>query len=145
MKLLIQDAKILAVDVRDAGDNWESPDLVVPKHVAAGAYVVEADLPEDFSVLAYSWDGALVATVVTPPPPPVPQQVTMRQACLALENAGLLDEVEALVATLPRPYQIEWERASVVQRDNALVEVVRQQQGMTVEQIDDLFRQAETL
>lgn len=71
--------------------------------------------------------------------------VTMRQASLALLNAGLLDDVEALVATLPRAYQIEWERASTVQRDNQLVEIVRQQQGMTHAQIDDLFAQAATL
>ena len=71
--------------------------------------------------------------------------VTMRQASLALLNAGLLDDVEALVANLPRAYQIEWERASVVQRDNQLVEIVRQQQGMTSGQIDDLFALAATL
>lgn len=71
--------------------------------------------------------------------------VTMRQASLALLNAGLLDNVEALVATLPRAYQIEWERASVVHRDNQLVEIVRQQQGMTHAQIDDLFVLAATL
>ena len=71
--------------------------------------------------------------------------VTMRQASLALLNAGLLDDVESLVATLPRAYQIEWERASVVQRDNQLVEIVRQQQGMTSGQIDDLFALAATL
>jgi len=75
----------------------------------------------------------------------VPQSVSMRQASLALLNAGLLDDVEALVATLPRAYQIEWERASVVQRDNQLVEIVRQQKGMTADQIDDLFTLAATL
>lgn len=75
----------------------------------------------------------------------VPQEVTMRQACLALENAGLLDDVEAIVATLPRAYQIEWQRASVVLRDNALVEMVRQQNSMTEAQIDDLFVLAATL
>ena len=57
----------------------------------------------------------------------------------------MLDDVEALVATLPRAYQIEWERASTVQRDNPLVEIVRQQQGMTNAQIDDLFTLAATL
>lgn len=83
--------------------------------------------------------------LLPPDPLAVPAQVTMRQACLALENAGILDDVEALVLTLPRPYQIEWQRASTVERNNALVEVVRQQQAMTVEQIDDLFRLAVTL
>lgn len=71
--------------------------------------------------------------------------VTMRQASLALLNAGLLDDVEALVVTLPRAYQIEWERASTVHRDNPLVEIVRQQQGMTHTQIDNLFATAATL
>lgn len=69
----------------------------------------------------------------------VPQSVTMRQACIQLEIDGLLDDVEAIVATLPRIYQIEWQRASVVLRDNLLVEMVRQQKGMTSEQIDALF------
>jgi len=92
---------------------------------------------------------ATIEDYVAPPPEPVkpvvPTSVTMRQACLALENAGILDDVEALVATLPRPYQIEWQRASMVERTNQLVEVVRQQQGMTVQQIDDMFIQAATL
>lgn len=69
----------------------------------------------------------------------VPQSVTMRQACIQLEVDGLLDDVEAIVATLPRVYQIEWQRASNVFRDNPLVEMVRQQKGMTSAQIDDLF------
>lgn len=92
---------------------------------------------------------ATIEDYVAPPPEPVapvvPASVTMRQACLALENAGILDDVEALVATLPRPYQIEWQRASTVARTNQLVEVVRQQQTMTVQQIDDLFVLAATL
>lgn len=79
------------------------------------------------------------------PPVPVPQTVTMRQASLTLLEAGLLDDVEALVATLPRAYQIEWERASTVERTNPLVEIVRQQKGMTTRQIDDLFVAAATL
>ena len=78
-------------------------------------------------------------------PTPVPQSVTMRQACIQLEIAGLLDDVEAIVATLPRIYQIEWQRASNVLRDNLLVEMVRQQQGMTSEQIDALFIAAAAL
>ena len=98
-----------------------------------------------FSVIG----AATIEDYVAPPPEPVapvvPSSVSMRQACLALESAGILDDVEALVATLPRPYQIEWQRASTVGRSNPLVEIVRQQQGMTVQQIDDMFILAETL
>jgi hypothetical protein len=91
-----------------------------------------------------SWDGE---TFTAPPTPPktIPQSVTMRQASIQLELDGLLDDVEAIVAVLPRVYQIEWQRASMVTRDNPLVEMVRQQQGMTSEQIDALFVAAAAL
>ena len=80
--------------------------------------------------------------VFTPPPPqptPVPTSVSMRQAQLALLAADLLDDVEALVATLPRAYQIEWNKASTVERTNPLVEIVREQKGLTSTDIDNLF------
>ena len=57
----------------------------------------------------------------------------------------MLDDVEAIVATLPKLYQIEWQRASMVLRSNALVEMVRQQNSMTEAQIDALFVTAATL
>lgn len=75
----------------------------------------------------------------------VPSEVTIRQAELALLDADLLDDVEDLVATLPRQYQSEWRRATVVMRDNGLVEIVRQQKGMTHAEIDQLFITAATL
>lgn len=75
----------------------------------------------------------------------IPQSVSMRQAARALLDAGLLDDVDALVATLPRAYQIDWQRAGTVERSNPLVEIVRQQKSMTDAQIDDLFIAAATL
>jgi hypothetical protein len=95
----------------------------------------------DFDGTAYS----VSANPASPPPRPVPQVVPIRQACRALEAAGLLDDVEAIVATLPRIYQIDWQRATEVQRNNPLVEIVRQQKAMTSEQIDALFLIAVTL
>ena len=76
---------------------------------------------------------------------PVPQQVTMRQARLALLSAGLLDDVEAVISAAGRAAQLEWEYASVVDRSNPAVAAVQQQQGMTDAQIDDLFRGAAKL
>lgn len=76
---------------------------------------------------------------------PVPQQVTMRQARLALLSAGLLDDVEAVISAAGRAAQLEWEYASVVDRSNPAVAIVQQQQGMTDAQIDDLFREAAKL
>ena len=75
-------------------------------------------------------------------PVSVPQQVTMRQARLELLSRGLLDDVDAVIAVAGRAAQIEWEYASTVDRDNPVIAAVQQQQGMTDEQIDDLFREA---
>ena len=76
---------------------------------------------------------------------PVPQQVSMRQARLALLGAGLLDDVEAVISAAGRAAQLEWEYAAVVDRSNPAVAAVQQQQGITDAQIDDLFREAAKL
>lgn len=76
---------------------------------------------------------------------PVPQQVTMRQARLALLSAGLLDDVEAVISAAGRAAQLEWEYAAVVDRSNPAVAAVQQQQALTDVQIDDLFREATKL
>lgn len=78
-----------------------------------------------------------------PIPVIVPQQITMRQARLALLAAGLLDQVEPIIAGLPSPQreaaEIEWEYAANVDRDNALIAAI----GAALEQdaaaIDALF------
>ena len=76
---------------------------------------------------------------------PVPQQVTMRQARLALLKAGLLDDVEMVIANAGREAQLEWEYAAVAERSNPAVAIVQQQQALTDAQIDDLFREAAKL
>ena len=82
-------------------------------------------------------------------PPPVPQSITMRQARLALLNAGLLDDVEAAIITMDEPQrtqtQIEWEYAQEVQRDNALVAALGPKLGLDDAAIDSLFNMAATL
>ena len=76
---------------------------------------------------------------------PVPQQVTMRQARLALLGAGLLDDAELVIAAAGRAAQLEWEYATVVDRSGPIVAVVQQQKSLTDAQIDDLFREAAKL
>lgn len=75
----------------------------------------------------------------TPAPPTVPLVVTPRQARIALLNAGLLDAVEAAVASSPRSVQIDWEYAIEIRRDNPVIAAMADQLNFTSEQIDDLF------
>ena len=81
--------------------------------------------------------------------PPVPQSITMRQARLALLNAGLLDDVEAAIITMDEAQrtqtQIEWEYAETVERDNALVAALGPKLGLDDAAIDSLFSMAATL
>lgn len=82
-------------------------------------------------------------------PAPVPEAVTARQARLALLGAGKLDDVEAALAQMPGPQgraaQIEWEYAVEIRRDSPLIAALAPALGLTMEQVDDLFRAAEGL
>lgn len=77
--------------------------------------------------------------------PPVPQSVSPADFCIALDQMGLLDEVEAYVATLPRAAQIKWQRAASIDRDNPLIAAAAQSENWSVEQVDEVFRLAASL
>lgn len=92
---------------------------------------------------------ALQVQVVALTPAPVvggtPQSVTMRQARLALLQSGLLDKATKAVAGAGPAAQIEWEYASDVGRNAALVQALSGALGLTDEQLDGLFVLAATL
>lgn len=73
----------------------------------------------------------------------VPQVVSMVQAQLALLGAGLLDKVEAAIASIPgdqgRAAQIEWSKAANVHRDHALIAGMQDALKLSDAQIDALF------
>lgn len=71
--------------------------------------------------------------------------VSMRQAQLALLQHNLLDAVDSAILQMPREAQIEWNKATEVQRDNPLVPAMQTLLGWTDEQMDGLFTLAATL
>lgn len=79
-------------------------------------------------------------------PPPV---VSMRQARLALLGAGLLAQVDAAIASMPgvegEAARIEWEYATEVRRDSALVSAIGRLLGLDDAALDELFAQAAKL
>lgn len=74
---------------------------------------------------------------------PVPVSVTRRQARLALLQAGLLDLVEVAIEAMPEPARsaarIEWEDATEIRRDHALIAALADEVGLTSERLDELF------
>ena len=72
------------------------------------------------------------------------KSITPRQARLKLLEVGLLDELEAIIAT-NAAWKIEWEYATEVKRSSPLVAAVATQAGMTDEQIDIMFKEASIL
>lgn len=80
-----------------------------------------------------------------PPPPVVPTVVSMRQARLALNAAGLLGQVEAAVASSTEDVRIEWQYSSEIRRDWPTLVLLAGALGLTDAQLDALFAQAATL
>ena len=77
------------------------------------------------------------------PPVDVPQEVTMRQARLALHAAGKLAAVNAAINALPDPPKtaalIEWEYSSTVRRDSQFVALLGPAIGLDAAGLDALF------
>lgn len=73
----------------------------------------------------------------------MPAEVTMRQARLALLQAGKLAAVTAAIDSMPSPdkeaAQIEWEYSNTLRRDHPLVAALGPALNLTGEQLDDLF------
>lgn len=101
----------------------------------------------DGTVLPKSVVGSCTITVGELPPPQVPAVVpaaiSMRQARLALLQAGLLATVNSTIAgmagTAGESARIEWEYATEVRRDNQLVAALAPTLTLTDAQIDALF------
>lgn len=93
----------------------------------------------------HTWDG----NAWVPAPLPVPDVVTMRQARLALLQAGLLARVNTAVANMPGTAgdtaRIEWGFSSIVERNHPFVQSLGGVLNLNEEQLDDLFRQAAAL
>ena len=75
--------------------------------------------------------------------------ITLRQAKLALLNAGKLQDVINAIAALPEPQktaaQIEFDYANDVERNSVLLGTIAAAIGLTAEELDQLFDSAKVL
>lgn len=78
---------------------------------------------------------------VTPQPPQIPQVVSRFQAFAALDDAGLLNTVEALMSNpaTPSRAKLAWATAQEFERVSPTIAALAGQIGLTAAQIDQLF------
>ncbi|KPU91159.1 hypothetical protein [Variovorax paradoxus] len=100
------------------------------------------------------WTIAPLPEAPAPPAPPpaaptTPSVVSMRQARLALLDAGLLSSVEQAIAALDgqekQRAQIEWDYASTVDRASPFMQTLAGAIGLDVGALDALFTAAAAL
>jgi len=130
--------------------------FVAPMFNTSNSKTLDVEPPAPFVPNAWQWDednqtwleydSVAIDAVRNPPAPPlvIPQSISPRQARLKLLEAGLLDELEAIITT-NRAWQIEWEYATEVKRDSPLIDAVASEAGLTSDQIDSLFIEAAKL
>lgn len=99
-------------------------------------------------------DGNIVGIDQSPYLPgeePVPASVSARQIRLWLVRHGVsLAAVDAAIAAIPDAQQrdevrVEWDYAPYVERSHPMLLPLAAALGLTLEQVDDAFRQAATL
>lgn len=79
----------------------------------------------------------LITEPVVEPDPPL--SLSSARALIALEQAGLLDDLEAWIATQPRTTQIAFERAQEFRSDSPLLVAGATALGLTEGQLRALF------
>ena len=89
---------------------------------------------------------AAAQSLVPPPPPaPPPTEVSMKQARLALLQAGLLQTVKDAVAQMSEADQINWEFSLSVKRSDPLTASLAALLGLDDAGLDELFLTASKL
>lgn len=124
------------------GDKWQLIDLPYGANLSTSKpFDVYTDRQEAIDAIK-AHDPAFEPSEWTPTPPP--ESVSMRQARLALLQAGHLDQVDDAIHAIADPMQrraaeIEWDHAATVDRDSPLTQAIAAEVGMSEDEIDQLF------
>lgn len=121
---------------------------IVAENITLGPFQVVTEsgdryIADGFEIPFAILDSPVVTDVSDSVNKSVPQEITMRQARLALHEAGLLSNVSTAIASLSEPAktkaQIEWEYSNALQRDNPFVTTLGTALGLSSDDIDNLF------
>jgi|GEM_PF-1096407 len=117
-----------------------SPDGMFPSNGLRLVEVSGPDMPSTLQEIVGKVVDLENLALLPKPVNPVPYSITPTQAKLALHDRGLLDDVEALVASHPyRPVQIYFDNATVWERNNPYVVGLGYELGLSEDDMDALF------
>lgn len=130
-------------EIREIDDALYAAWVAAGNPKAADWQPLPAQPAHDKNTHAVRWDGAQWV-VEAIPPPPVPDSVPAHHLRRALRAAGMLAAVRAYMDALPEDDEMResWEYAPYFRRDAIGIEAARVALGLTVAQVDDLFRLA---
>jgi len=127
--ILNADSRVINIAVADAA--WQPGEGLTKREATAGCEI-------GGRWTGSGWEPPVVVV-------PVPAAITPLQARRALRAAGLLDAVNAWIATQNDDAQEAWEYCVEVRRDDALIAGAQSALGLTAAQVDVLFRSAAEL
>ena len=125
------------INTRNGEIHCEDGAIIAPPYADAryqeyAEWVQAGNSPEEFSDVQTS---------------PVPVSVSRFKARAALFQVGLFETVNAMMndPATPMIHRLAWQDAQEFRRDSALVTALAGTLGLSPEQLDDLFRLAETI
>lgn len=127
----------------DTVEEADASGQAIGTYVPSVVQIAYSDLDGFDDALLARWK--ITRTVVADPTPPPITVVSMRQAQLALYNAGLLNQVNTLVAQAGGTLQIEWNTASAVDQADPHFQTMVAALGLTQHQVQALFDAAALL
>lgn len=105
MKLLIQNTQILGFgeDIIETQDSFKTHDAIYPKHVVPDAHIIELEVPQDFSLSTYFFDGQELKRI-PPPPPSLEEYKTAVQSLLDSTAQSMnYDDIKSAVTYADEP------------------------------------------
>lgn len=128
----------------------KAQDVIYPKSVIADYIFYEVVLPSDFEAGKYNYDGSdfsLSDDWQSRQLPSVPESVTRFQALAALDNAGYLDTIEAIMANsqTPKIQRLAYQNALNFDRNSATVAALGDALNLSSADIDQLFISAASI
>lgn len=106
-----------------------------------------SDIPEDARDISEQEYANIVSTPRPPASPQTPSSVSMFQARVALQRAGLLDQVQTALDAMPagqgkNEAKMAWEWAAAVERGSPFVALFADALGLDDAAVDELFQAA---